>query len=96
MVADFFLDIQITSCPIIREPSGLAYSSRNHRLSPSERLKAEQFAQFFHQGKTCLEIKQHLETLGVQIDYLEEYSKRRFAAVYVGNIRLIDNYALTP
>ena len=94
MAAAFFLDIQIKSCPTIREKSGLAYSSRNNRLSPSERTQAEAFAQLFHQEKPCDEIKKQLEERGIEVDYLEEYSGRRFAAVYIGKIRLIDNYRI--
>ena len=96
MVTDFFLDIQIKPCPTVREASGLAYSSRNTRLSPTERLQAEQFAQIFHRGASCLEIKSKLESLGIKVDYIEDYNGRRFAAVYLGTIRLIDNYELKP
>ena len=92
MAADFFLDVQITSCPTIRENTGLAYSSRNNRLSPIARRQAEQFAQLFHQGKTCVEIRKALENSGIKVDYIEDYNGRRFAAVYIGTIRLIDNY----
>ncbi len=37
MAADLNLPIQIVVCPIIREPDGLALSSRNRYLSPGER-----------------------------------------------------------
>ncbi|OGV40645.1 MAG: pantoate--beta-alanine ligase [Legionellales bacterium RIFCSPHIGHO2_12_FULL_42_9] len=94
MATDFFLDTQITSCPTIREKSGLAYSSRNNRLSPIERSQAEQFAQLFHQGNTCVDIRKALENRGIRVDYIEDYSGRRFAAVYIGTIRLIDNYQI--
>lgn len=40
MVRDFNLPIQINICPIIREPDGLAMSSRNARLSTEERQNA--------------------------------------------------------
>ena len=94
MVADFFLNVTIHSCPTVREKTGLAYSSRNNRLSPTERIQAEEFAKIFHQGINCLEITKALKDLGIKIDYLEEYDGRRFAAVYIGSIRLIDNYKI--
>ncbi|HOL31396.1 MAG TPA: pantoate--beta-alanine ligase [Anaerohalosphaeraceae bacterium] len=40
MVQDLNIPIQICVCPIIREPDGLAMSSRNRYLSPAERRQA--------------------------------------------------------
>lgn len=40
MVADLLLPIEIVVCPIVREPDGLAMSSRNVYLSADERRKA--------------------------------------------------------
>jgi pantoate--beta-alanine ligase len=40
MVKDLKMDVKIVGCPIIREADGLAMSSRNVYLSPSERKEA--------------------------------------------------------
>lgn len=40
MVADLNLDTEVVVCPIVREPDGLAMSSRNAYLKPEERRAA--------------------------------------------------------
>lgn len=94
MVKAFFMDIEIKVCPTIREASGLACSSRNNRLDANQRSKAELFAHLFHQDKSSQQLIEELEQAGIPIEYLEEYANRRFAAVTIDDIRLIDNYAL--
>lgn len=50
MVSDLKLPIEIIPCPIIREPDGLAMSSRNLRLTPILRKHAPHIAQTLFQA----------------------------------------------
>ncbi|MBD2328348.1 bifunctional pantoate--beta-alanine ligase/(d)CMP kinase [Alkalinema sp. FACHB-956] len=45
LVADLNLSVEIVACPIVREPSGLALSSRNQYLSPAEKQEAVTLSQ---------------------------------------------------
>lgn len=93
MVKAFFMNIDIRPCPIIRESSGLAYSSRNNRLTAEQRALADEFAALFQQKhKTCAQIHEELTAKGIAVEYIEEHEGRRFIAVRIGDIRLIDNY----
>jgi pantoate--beta-alanine ligase len=95
MAAAFCMPVEIKMCPTIRENSGLAFSSRNNRLTAKQKILAEDFAKIFHTQASCEQIILELTKLKIKIDYIEEHDNRRFAAVYIGGIRLIDNYALT-
>ncbi len=44
LIADFDLGIELISCPIIREPDGLAMSSRNVRLTGEHRIAATELS----------------------------------------------------
>ncbi len=51
MVKQLNLNIKIIGCPIVREPNGLAMSSRNARLSEEERKKASLISQTLFKAK---------------------------------------------
>lgn len=110
------LPILIVPCPIVREESGLAKSSRNERLSAEERRIAAEIHRILNdslelKSKSIAEIKQFVETeinkiAAFRLDYYEIVDDRTLQpvadadasegiigciAVYVGEVRLIDN-----
>lgn len=91
MVKAFFLPLEIVPCPTVREADGLAMSSRNLLLTAEERERAPLLYRLLSSGASLEEIRQKLTDGGFRVDYVEEKRGRRFAAAYLGSVRLIDN-----
>jgi pantoate--beta-alanine ligase len=94
MVKDFFIPTEIVFCPTVREPSGLAESSRNTLLSPAARGNAASLLRALTTAANPNEARAILESQGFTVDYVEEHWGRRFAAAFLENVRLIDNIPL--
>lgn len=84
LVKDLHLPVEIRPCPIVRETSGLAYSSRNQYLSPEERERAtvlfrslqqarKAFSKGERQGKVLLEIvtRELAREKDIRVEYVE-------------------------
>lgn len=91
MVSALFLPIEIISCKTVRADDGLALSSRNSRLNTEQRKLAKEFPQLLMSGLNCEEIKNQLTRLGFKVDYIIDQWQRRLGAVWIDNVRLIDN-----
>ncbi len=91
MADALFLDTRIVGCPIIREPDGLAMSSRNVRLDSEARARAAEFAATLRAGGSADHVRSRLEALGFDVDYVEVRDGRLLAAVRIEEVRLIDN-----
>ena len=83
MTRDLNLDVHIHRVPLIREPDGLAMSSRNSNLSPEERKKALSLSRSLNDSKekvnrgitSSKQLRQNIKSIiaaesGTQIDYI--------------------------
>lgn len=91
MVQALFLPVEIISCATVRDPDGLALSSRNQRLSPGARKKAPVFGQTLRAAPDPIVAAEQLRRAGFDVDYVEDCAGVRLGAVRLEGVRLIDN-----
>lgn len=107
MVADLSFPVEVVGCPIVREPDGLAMSSRNVYLSADERAAATVLSRALFAGRDAVAAGASLASARdlvaclieaeplAQIDYVEAIDDggawRLLAAARFGTTRLIDN-----
>ena len=91
MVKAFFMDVTLVPCPIVREENGLAISSRNRKLSAEGLALAPRFHEILASGGSETEITKKLEKEGFKVDYVTKKENRLYAAVFLEDVRLIDN-----
>ena len=119
MVRDLDFPVHIHGAEIVRHGNGLAYSSRNARLTAEQKEQAVvirkamlQARDEFRAGTDVRTVKEHAAAMigavpGTRIDYLEIVDAETMqpleenrnpalmaAAVYFGDVRLIDNIEL--
>ena len=94
LVRDLDLEIEIRSVPTVRDPDGLALSSRNERLSAEERASALALPRALATHDLAAA---RAALAGLDVDYVEiaDFDPPVLAAaVRVGSTRLIDNVVL--
>lgn len=91
MVESFFMDLEVVPVPTVREEDGLAKSSRNVRLTSTERMQAPAIYKAITESQTADEAAERLTAQGFIVDYVTDVGTRRFVAARLGDVRLIDN-----
>jgi pantoate--beta-alanine ligase len=83
LVTDLNMPVRIEVCPIVREPDGLAMSSRNAYLSDEERIRATALSRALRAAEGAVErgeldaravlaaARQELDEAGIEPEYLE-------------------------
>jgi pantoate--beta-alanine ligase len=100
VVRDLNMPLEIRVLPTVRDPDGLALSSRNVRLSADERARALALPRALHDAVGAADPVAAARTQlnGLDPDYVEVVdlgdAKVLAAAVRVGSTRLIDNVLL--
>jgi pantoate--beta-alanine ligase len=94
MVDAFFMPVEIIACPTVREPDGLAMSSRNRRLSQLGRAHAADFPRALRTARDAGAAAANLKMRGFEVDYVEDHEGVRLGAVRIDGVRLIDNVRL--
>ncbi len=94
MVQAFFLPVEIVACETVRAEDGLALSSRNHRLSREARALSAMFPRILNTSEDSKEAECELKKAGFDVEYVEDKDGRRYGAVRLEGVRLIDNFAL--
>ena len=106
VVRDLALRLEIVACPTVRDPDGLALSSRNVFLSLRERRTGLALPRALRAGQQAYRdgadpVERAEEVLGAEMDLAVDYvaaadldGPTLAAAVRVGSTRLIDNVLL--
>lgn len=95
MASVFFLRTKIIACETVRAQDGLALSSRNSRLTQAQRMQAKYLPQLLQSKLSLDQTRAELIQLGFKVDYIAEKWGRRLAAVWLDDVRLIDNIAMS-
>jgi len=106
MVADLDVPVAVVAVPTVREPDGLALSSRNRYLTAEQRTAALSLSRALATGDLTAGRAVLDAEPGVDLDYLERVDSTTFeaapdgdlmvVAAVVGTTRLIDNCLINP
>lgn len=87
LVADLNLPVEIVGCPIVREPSGLALSSRNQYLTPQQKEQGAILYRALCRGK---EVFEAIKTLPHNASKIKDAVKAELAKVPAVELEYIE------
>ena len=93
LVKDLYIPVEIVSCPIVREASGLALSSRNQYLTPEEKQQAAKIYQSLQQARSGFE--RGKLTNKALVDIVKQ-ELNRVEEVKIQYVELVDPISLQP
>lgn len=93
LVRQYALNIKIIPCPIVREASGLALSSRNARLSETDRTTAAKIHQILESSRNCSTLQETQHFVEEEIAKVPEFTLDYFAIANARTLQPIENFS---
>lgn len=93
LVRQYALNIKIIPCPIVREASGLALSSRNARLSETDRTTAAKIHQILESSQNCTTLQETQQFVEEEIAKVPEFTLDYFAIANARTLQPIENFS---
>jgi len=91
MVLDLNMDVEVITCPTIREKDGLAKSSRNSYLSPEERKAARVVSQAIFEGERL--VKSGVKEVANVVKAMEDIIQTEPLA-QIDYVEIVDGYSM--
>lgn len=95
MVRQLQIPVEIIPCPIVREASGLAKSSRNTLLSEAQKIKAVKISQVLSNSVNLMEsksVKETIDWVNAQFADDSEFRMDYYAIVDGNTLQPVDNW----
>ena len=93
LVRQYAINIEIIPCPIVREASGLALSSRNARLSETDRTTAAKIHQILESSRNCTTLQETQQFVEEEIAKVPEFTLDYFAIANARTLQPIENFS---
>lgn len=93
LVRQYALNIEIVPCPIVREASGLALSSRNARLSETDRATAAKIHQILENSRSCTTLQETQQFVEKEIAKVPEFTLDYYAIANARTLQPIENFS---